>query len=78
MMVRSDNGNGVPDSIPSYYINKSCIFIMVLLLTALQAITIISEGAGLILPGNFAPSIVSLNIRLCMSALEHVYLDNEF
>ena len=30
---------------------------MVFLLTALQAITIILEEAGLILPGNFAPTI---------------------
>ena len=39
------------------YINKACISIMVLLLTALQTFTIIPEGVGLILPGNFAPTL---------------------
>ena len=46
------------------YINKTSISIMVLLLTALQIITIIPEGVGLILPGNFAPTLVRLDLAV--------------
>ena len=77
MMVRNDNGNEVPDSIPSYYINKTCISIMVLLLTSLQAITIISEGAGLILPGNFAPTIVRCDFFVVSDSEPAIYVSGE-
>ena len=39
------------------YINKSCKSIILRLFTALQAITITPKGAGLILPGNFVPTL---------------------
>ena len=48
------------------YINKTCRSIMVFLLTVLQAITIILEGAGLILPGNFVSTLENFGTLLLL------------